>query len=55
MLCVLRLLQVNKLLGMFQQQTGNSFTGTGPEWNILAKIAGQVTGHDVNPFVLQKL
>ncbi|KAK9820461.1 hypothetical protein WJX72_010605 [[Myrmecia] bisecta] len=46
---------VNKLLGRFEQQTGNTFSGTGPEWDVLAKIASQVTGNDVNPWVLQKI
>jgi hypothetical protein len=52
-LCLL--LQMDKLSGMFQQQTGQSFGGSSVQSSMMAKFISSKLGFDVPPQMLEKL
>lgn len=53
LLCLL--LQMDKLSGMFQQQTGQSFGGSSVQSSMMAKFISSKLGFDVPPQMLEKL
>ena len=40
------LMQINKLLGMYEQQTGSSFGGSDAEYSILSKLVNHLAASD---------
>lgn len=52
---MLFLMQVDKLSGLFQTQTGQAFGGSGLQSAMMSKYVSSKLGFDVPPQMLQKL
>ena len=47
--------QLDQLMGHFSHQTGSQFTGSGGQYQMLAKLASDKLGIPVPPQLLEKL
>jgi len=46
---------LDKLLGVYQQTTGNQFGGSDSEFSMLSQLASKMTGNPIGEAVLKKL